>query len=248
MGTVACTHWKKKKKCPHGRKCGFRHGENDDRFNERVGDPRFRELGGGLCRFFARGFCTSGKLCEDSHAHVATVGYPEAEDLSEVSGSSEAPAENTTPCSEWLRSGKCANGDRCAHLHREIDPRINSLVKLPRFRHLLPKGVMCRDFGKGYCARGADCNFGHAHVATRGYPRAEDPSKWPKKGPILGPRDPGYGESQCPDWVWNDVCPRGDQCEHSHYHTNESIAARIAASSEPRSSVASGRSLSLIHI
>ena len=342
LGTVACTHWKKKKKCPHGRKCGFRHGENDDRFNERVGDPRFRELGGGLCRFFAQGFCASGKLCEDSHAHVATVGYPEAEGPSEVSGSSEAPAQNTTACSEWLRSGKCANGDRCAHLHREIDPRVNSLVNLPRFRHLLPKGVMCRDFGKGYCARGADCNFGHAHVATRGYPRAEDPSKWrggdregeeeekaareqqqcpdwlrsgkcangdrcahlhreidprvnslvnlprfrhlvppgvvcmdfrkgycargadckfghahvatrgypraedpskwPKMWPILGPRDPGYGESQCPDWVWNDVCPRGNQCEHSHYHTNESIAARIAASLEPRSSVTSDRS------
>ena len=242
LGTVACTHWKKKKKCPHGRKCGFRHGENDDRFNERVGDPRFRELGGGLCRFFAQGFCASGKLCEDSHAHVATVGYPEAEGPSEVSGSSEAPAQNTTACSEWLRSGKCANGDRCAHLHREIDPRVNSLVNLPRFWHLLPKGVVCMDFRKGYCARGADCNFGHAHVATRGYPRAEDPSKWPKMWPILGPRDPGYGESQCPDWVWNDVCPRGNQCEHSHYHTNESIAARIAASLEPRSSVTSDRS------
>jgi hypothetical protein len=248
LGTVACTDWKKKKKCPHGRKCEFRHGENDDRFNERVGDPRFREGGGGLCRFFARGFCTSGKFCKDSHAHVATRGYPRAEDPSKWRGGDregeeeEKAAREQQQCPDWLRSGKCAKGDGCAHLHREIDPRVNSLVNLPRFRHLLPKGVMCRDFGKGYCARGADCKSGHAHVATRGYPRAEDPSKWPTNGLIRGPRDPGYGEPQCPDWVWNDACPRWMQCEYSHYHTNESIAARIAASLEPRSSVTSDRS------
>jgi cleavage and polyadenylation specificity factor subunit 4 len=129
--------------------------------------------------FLTKKHCAAGLSCKNRHSHNN--------------------AKKKEVCKHWVEKNKCKSDEKCEFLH-EYDPS-----KMPictffrdhnfcnagyecRFRHILTKEFKeCRDYTKGFCAKGPKCRYKSGHIT----------------------------KTACPQYLAG-FCPKGRLCESGH--------------------------------
>lgn len=159
----------------------------------------------GVCRHWAKGYCARGEKCKFAHA--------------------KTKAEK--PCHQFLMKRICSYGMNCKFAHdgptagnegaviasstvgdieRHKETRLKSTsVNITDSVTNCHSPSPCRNWAKGSCFRGDQCQFTHAKTTAR---------------------------NQCNEFLMKGFCSYGDNCKFAHKGPNSENASGDAASSE----------------
>jgi len=194
-----CHNWTEKKECRFAERCRFLHGAGDKRTTYRVARPENTSGEQEICRNFqSRGKCRFGDECK--HKHVAGDKKPSNNGDSKDNGGNGGRNRRRPRGRKPAGTGAGATGGSS----EKKAPKAAAVAEFDKAGK-----EVCRNFAKGKCTRGNDCQYSHAAVASTGpapvKPKREAKAKAPRVVPECKDFDGGKGK-----------CEYGDECRFKH--------------------------------
>jgi hypothetical protein len=179
-----CHNWAEKKECRFAERCRFLHGASDKRTTYRVAKPENTSGEQEICRNFSqRGKCRFGSECK--HKHVEGAG-----------GKAGDSKDNGAP--RRRRGGAARTGDK-KEAKKATETQFDK------------DGVeICRNFAKGKCNRGDECQYSHGVAASTG------PAPTKTRAPRASGGARSTGPKECNEFADGGECSYGDECRYKH--------------------------------